>query len=346
MATIVLDAGHGGTDPGAVNGTRREADDNLRMALAVGPILQACGHRVVYTRTTDVFIPLADRARISNNANADIFVSIHRNGSVNPNATGYDTFIRPAASAREIDWATRVHNRIIQTGVFIDRGIQRGNFFVLNATNAPAMLLELGFITTNGDNVLFDQNFQTLAQAVANGIMDSVGYGTCTPGVTPPRPPISPPPVTPPPVTPTPPPTTGPALPPVVGPDNTIRQIQERLNNVYGQHLNVDGLAGPLTRRALIRAMQMELNARGANLAVDGIYGPLSRAATPLVRRGDRNNLVWILQAALWIHGFRTTPDGIFGPLTEQQVRNFQAARGITADGIAGPITFTNLFAW
>ena len=340
MATIVLDAGHGGSDPGAVNGGRFESNDNLRMALAVGPLLQACGHRVIYTRTTDVFVPLADRARISNNANADIFVSIHRNGSVNPNATGYDTFIRPQASAREIDWATRVHNRIIGTGVFVDRGIQRGNFFVLNATNAPAMLLELGFITTDGDNVLFDQNFDTLARAIANGIMDSVGLGTCASGVTPPPPPPRPP------ITTLPPATPGPALPPIVGPDNTIRQIQQTLNRVYGQTLNVDGLAGPLTRRALIRAFQMELNSRGANITVDGIFGPTTRARTPLVRRGDRGNLVWILQAALWIHGFRTTPDGIFGPLTEAQVRAFQTARGIASDGIAGPITFSSLFAW
>ncbi|MCL2587348.1 MAG: N-acetylmuramoyl-L-alanine amidase [Firmicutes bacterium] len=352
MATIVLDAGHGGTDPGAVNGARREADDNLRMALAVGPLLQACGHRVIYTRTTDVFVPLADRARISNNANADIFVSIHRNGSVNNQATGYDTFIRPQASARELDWAARVHNRIIATGVFRDRGIQRGNFFVLNATNAPAMLLELGFITTDGDNVLFDQNFNTLARAIANGIMDSVGYGSCASGAVPPppRPPVpTPPPVTPSPPT-GPPPFPGfpsPSLPPVIGPDATIRQIQTILNNTYGQNLTVDGLAGPLTRRALVRAFQMELNSRfNAGLTVDGIFGPITRSRTPLVRRGDRGNLVWILQAALWIHGFRTTPDGVFGPLTEQQVRNFQVARGISADGIAGPATFTNLFVW
>ena len=343
MATIVLDAGHGGTDPGAVNGARTEAADNLRMALAVGPILQACGHRVIYTRTTNATVSLAERSRISNNANADIFVSIHRNGSVNPLATGYDTFIRPAASAREVEWATRVHNRIIATNVFRDRGIQRGNFFVLNATNAPAMLLELGFITTNSENVLFDQNFGILANAIAQGIMDNVGRGSC--GAPPPAPPPVPP-ITPP----VPPPFPGfpsPSLPPIVGPDPTIRQIQDTLNRVYGQNLVVDGLAGPLTRRALVRAYQMQLNSQfNAGLVVDGIFGPITRSRTPLVRRGDRGNLVWILQSALWIHGFRTTPDGIFGPLTEQQVRNFQAARGIGVDGIAGPITFTNLFVW
>ena len=356
MATIILDAGHGGTDPGAVRGTRREADDNLRLTLAVGPILQACGHRVIYTRTADTFVSLADRARISNNANANIFVSIHRNASaVNPNATGVDNFIRPAASAREVDWAQRVLNRIVATGVFRDRGVHRGNFFVLNATNAPAMLLEMGFISTDSDNVLFDQNLDVLARAIAQGIMDAVGYGTCTPGAPPPRPPVGPPIPTPPvaPVPPTPPVAPSipgfpsPSLPAVVGPDDTIRQIQQRLNDTYGQSLTVDGRAGSLTRRALIRAFQMELNAQhNAGLAVDGIFGPMTRSRTPVLRRGDRGNLVWILQSALWIHGFRTNPDGVFGPLTETQVRNFQTARGITPDGVAGPVTFTNLFAW
>ena len=340
MATIVLDAGHGGNDPGAVLGTRLEKDDNLRMVLAVGPILQRCGHRVVYTRSTDVFVPLNERARISNNANADMFVSIHRNGSVIPTANGVDNFVRPAATAQEITYATRVLNRVVDLNVFTNRGLQRGNFLVLNATHAPAQLLELGFVTTEADNVRFDQNFDRIAEAVAQGIMDSVGGCVTTPA--PPTQPIVPHPPVAPPVAPIPPviPT-----PPPVGGDATVRQIQTRLNRDYGQNLVVDGIAGPLTRRALVRALQIELNSQfNARLTVDGVFGPQTRSQIRLLRRGDRGNLVWILQSALWIQGFRTNPDGVFGPLTEQTVRNFQTARGLSPDGIAGPITFGELF--
>ncbi|MCL2755581.1 MAG: N-acetylmuramoyl-L-alanine amidase [Firmicutes bacterium] len=330
MATIVIDPGHGGTDPGAVRGTRHEANDNLNMALAVGRILESRGHRVIYTRRTDTNVSLAERARISNNANADIFVSIHRNAAVNPEAHGLENYVRPAATAREVENATRVLNRIADLNIFRNRGLHRGNFFVLNATNAPAMLLELGFISNAEDNRLFDANFSRIAEATAQGIIDSVA---------PVRPPVTPP-TTPPPIAP---PVTPPR--PTPGGDATVRQIQTTLNNVYGQNLVVDGIAGPLTRRALTRALQMQLNSQfGSRLAVDGIFGPLTRAQIPLVRRGDRGNLVWILQAAMWINGFQTNPDGVFGPLTEQTVRNFQASRGIGTDGIAGPITFTELF--
>ncbi|MCL2846616.1 MAG: N-acetylmuramoyl-L-alanine amidase [Firmicutes bacterium] len=333
MATIVLDAGHGGHDPGATLGTRRESDDALRMVLAVGRILENCGHRVVYTRRTDVFIPLSERARISNNAGANIFVSIHRNGSTNSAAEGTDNFVRVAATQREVDFATRVLNRVLALNVFRNRGIQRANFTVLTQTNAPAQLLELGFITNPLDNARFDANFDRIATAVATGIMDNVGPCRGTPTTPPPV--VTPPPVTPPP----PPPTTDDRA--------VIRQIQTRLNQQFGQHLAVDGIAGPLTRRALTRALQMVLNTEFACrplLAVDGIFGPLTRGCVPLVRAGMRGNIVWVLQSAMFIHGFRTNPDGIFGPLTNQTVRNFQSSRGLGIDGIAGPITFTELF--
>ena len=100
--TIVLDAGHGGYDNGAVSGTRREKDDNLRMALAVGNLLRGCGFNVIYTRSTDVFVPLIERANISNRANADLFVSFHRNASTNPAANGVENWVHTNASAKSV----------------------------------------------------------------------------------------------------------------------------------------------------------------------------------------------------------------------------------------------------
>ena len=326
MATVVIDAGHGGHDPGAVRGTRLEKDDNLRMALAVGRILQDCGVNVVYTRTTDVFIPLAERSNISNRAGADLFVSIHRNASVNPAAHGVENWIHNNASATALDAATRVLNNVVAAGVQSNRGIKRGNFSVLRLTAAPAMLFEYGFISNAEDNRLFDANFDAYARATANGIMQHLGI-ICgvTPPISPPTPPVTPP------IAPTPPSNQAAA----------IRNIQQTLNDRYGAGLVVDGIFGPLSRRALIRAYQTELNRMfNAGLVVDGIWGPRTRAATRLVRQGDRNNLVWILQAALVRHGFPLNTDGIFGPITDAQVRNFQRSNGLSVDGIVGPNTF------
>ena len=79
--TLVIDAGHGGQDPGALGKCGREKDINLNVALAVGKLVEANlkDVKLVYTRKTDVFIPLDERARIANKAKADLFISIHTN---------------------------------------------------------------------------------------------------------------------------------------------------------------------------------------------------------------------------------------------------------------------------
>lgn len=93
--TVVLDAGHGGKDPGAVGRFSKEKDLNLKLALKVGNLLkeQYPDVKVVYTRSTDVFIPLQERADIANRNNADLFISIHTNSSESRVPCGVETFI-------------------------------------------------------------------------------------------------------------------------------------------------------------------------------------------------------------------------------------------------------------
>ena len=93
--TLVLDAGHGGKDPGAVGKFSQEKDLNLKLVLAVGKQIneQYPDVNVVYTRSTDVFIPLQKRADIANKANADLFISIHTNSAEKKEARGVETFI-------------------------------------------------------------------------------------------------------------------------------------------------------------------------------------------------------------------------------------------------------------
>ena len=93
--TVVLDAGHGGKDPGAVGKISQEKDLNLALVLQMGKLLneQYPDVKVVYTRSTDVFIPLQTRADIANKNNADLFISIHTNASESKDAKGVETFI-------------------------------------------------------------------------------------------------------------------------------------------------------------------------------------------------------------------------------------------------------------
>jgi len=108
--TLVLDAGHGGKDPGAVGKFSKEKDLNLQLVLAVGKLIseQYPDVKVVYTRSTDVFIPLQTRADIANKNNADLFISIHTNASENRNSKGVETFILGTEKAeKNLDVAMR-----------------------------------------------------------------------------------------------------------------------------------------------------------------------------------------------------------------------------------------------
>jgi peptidoglycan L-alanyl-D-glutamate endopeptidase CwlK len=183
------------------------------------------------------------------------------------------------------------------------------------------VLLELGFISNTRDNALFDQNFNAYADAVTSAILGQLGI-SCGSGATPPS-------------------GTAPQLPPS---RDAVREIQSTLNSRYNAGLAVDGIAGPLTNRALVRAYQTELNqSYNAGLTADGIFGPLTRAATRTMRQGDSGNLVWVLQAALTLRGFPVIRTGSFGPLTDAAVRNFQSFRGLVVDGLAGPNTMSAL---
>lgn len=174
MATIVLDAGHGGSDFGATYLGRMEKDDNLRLTMAVSDILQKAGQNVIYTRTGDVYETPSQKAQEANAANADYFVSIHRNSSPYDNQyTGieslvYDKYGTAAKMAENI-------NRQLEKIGFVNHGVnERPNLAVLRQTNMPAVLVEVGFINTDRDNMLFDSRFQEIAQAIADGILMSI----------------------------------------------------------------------------------------------------------------------------------------------------------------------------
>ncbi len=175
MTTIVLDAGHGGSDFGATFEGRREKDDVLALTLAVGQILsQNPDLNVLYTREGDIYESPSQKAADANNAAADLFVSIHRNSTPVPESySGVETLVYSDSGiagqlARNID-------RELENIGLANLGItERKNLTVLSRTNMPAVLLEIGYINTAQDNTFFDRNFNEIAQAIANGIETTV----------------------------------------------------------------------------------------------------------------------------------------------------------------------------
>ncbi len=174
MPLVVLDAGHGGSNPGAVYNGRQEKDDALALTLAIGEILQQNGVDVVYTRTTDIYESPYQKAMEANASGADYFVSIHRNSSPYPNQyTGVETLVfnRYGEAAR---LANNINRRLESVG-FVNQGVnERTNLVVLNRTQMPAVLVEVGFINTDADNALLDQRFDETARAIADGILQTV----------------------------------------------------------------------------------------------------------------------------------------------------------------------------
>ncbi len=174
MAIIVIDAGHGGFDNGAMYQGRKEKDDNLRLALAVGQILEQQGYDVIYTRTTDVYQSPYEKAQIGNEAGADYFISFHRNSGENDNTyNGVQTLIY-GGDERAERLAEAINEELERTG-FANLGIEeRTGLAVLRRTEMPAVLIEAGFINHDRDNEIFDNNFNEVASAIAMGIERAV----------------------------------------------------------------------------------------------------------------------------------------------------------------------------
>lgn len=166
--TIVIDAGHGGKDPGAVNSGIgiNEKNLNLTASTNLATKLRNSGYNVIETRNTDYFVELKERANIANTRDSDLFISVHHN-SGSSSASGIETLYYPSEDNKAI--ASIVQRNLINATGAIDRKIQsRPNLVVLNSTKMPAVLLELGFMS-NGNEAS-----KLLNQEYVNNITDSV----------------------------------------------------------------------------------------------------------------------------------------------------------------------------
>lgn len=172
--TVVVDAGHGGSDPGASGNGLTEKNLTLDISKRVERLLVNAGYAVIMTRSTDEFLELKERTTIANNSGADIFLSIHINSFTSGSANGietwwYDKGPNPSESKQ---LATELQNALAKEVNMSNRGVKNGNLHVNRESKLPSALVELGFISNKSDtDKLKNNSFKdTLAQAIVQGI--------------------------------------------------------------------------------------------------------------------------------------------------------------------------------
>ena len=212
--TIVIDAGHGGKDPGGgSNGNLIEKPIVLSISKKIGAILTAKGYTVLLTRDTDRFIPLKERTAFAIKHKADLFLSIHANASENSSANGIETYyldvtstdknaeiiaarenVNSGYSIQELETllkglivesksedsrrlAKHVQQELVTATGAADRGVKHARFVVLIGTSVPAILVETGFVTnpTEGKKLTSDTYQQKVASAIVRGIEKFLG---------------------------------------------------------------------------------------------------------------------------------------------------------------------------
>jgi len=194
--TVILDAGHGGKDPGATNPYGTEAGYNIKVAGLAKKQLEAKGFKVVMTRNSDVYLSLQERVNFANSIKESaVYVSIHFN-SGGSSARGIETFTLspPGVShygrdfkeadnqsragnehdSANIALATSVHGSILRRlgKNTLDRGIKRARFSVLSGVSHPAILLEGGFMSHSYEARLIEN--PSYQNAIATGIVDAI----------------------------------------------------------------------------------------------------------------------------------------------------------------------------
>lgn len=171
--TVVIDAGHGGGDPGAVVGDVYEKNINFAVATRVKNILTANGYNVIMTRDTDKSLGLNPRARTANQSGADIFVSIHSNVCVETSdyAGTYTYYYKTHKGSSQL--AKDIQTAICDQSGSINRGIAHGDYQVLRTTKMSAALVELGFMTNPQElqNLTTPSYQAKLAEGIAQGII-------------------------------------------------------------------------------------------------------------------------------------------------------------------------------
>ncbi len=177
---VVLDAGHGGRDPGAVCDDVKEADVNLAITERIAALIEADERLDVrMTRTLDIYLTLADRIAVANDARAALYLSVQTNACDYPDATGVVTLVSDTLDEGAPSWqfAEIVQDAVTDATGARDRGVLAQDLY-LHRAQMPAALIEVGFLTNDGERTqLVDPRYQqTIAQGIYDGIVAYLEY--------------------------------------------------------------------------------------------------------------------------------------------------------------------------
>lgn len=176
MKKVVIDAGHGGADSGAIGGNLYEKDINLDVAKMIQEKLMKKNVYVYMTRTKDETLSLEDRVNYSNEINPDIFVSIHANSTVNLESYGLEThyFKDNSYNLAQIVHGEFACPKNLKKWETLDRGVIKSRFYVINHTEAPAILIEMGFISNEEerDKLKKKGRKEDIADSIVEGILE------------------------------------------------------------------------------------------------------------------------------------------------------------------------------
>lgn len=168
---ILLDGGHGGSDPGAVNTKEKiaEKDITLDVILALGDILENDGHSVSYIRDTDIYISPSNRLSIINKTKPDCFISIHCNASTNFTAHGVETIYKNRKSK---NLAQCIQESLINSTGLRDRGVKQDErgIAVLKNLEVPSVLVEIFFLSNKEDYEYYKSAKEIFSEEIAEGV--------------------------------------------------------------------------------------------------------------------------------------------------------------------------------
>ena len=173
---IIIDPGHGGSDPGAMRNNIQEKQMTIDIAKKIEKKLKAQGASVFMTRYDDTFVSLNDRVVVTNEKKPDLFVSVHINACERNEINGIETHYWKDDS---LDFAKAVHKSLISKIDANNRGVIKSRFYVIRQTTVPAILLELGFISNSNEReeLLTEERQEKSADAVCEGIINYFGKG-------------------------------------------------------------------------------------------------------------------------------------------------------------------------
>ncbi len=171
VKVIVLDPGHGGGDCGAIRENITEKEITLDISKRVQEILEKQGYTVYMTRNDDSTVSLQERVEFSENLKPDIFVSIHVNSSEKPAINGLETHYYRQES---LSLAQTVHSSLISNIKANNRGLFKSKFYVINHTTAPAILVEIGFLSNTEERAELtgEKRKKVTAKAIAEGVIN------------------------------------------------------------------------------------------------------------------------------------------------------------------------------